>query len=166
MGRDKPAVYFSASFCPRWRYSDLQETRPDEHRDEKNVSYSKNPPPNIWQLDRDWASPQRYPDPAIEIVEPQFGQLILGSAALQRLWTGGRWLEGPVWFGDWQTLLWSDIPNDRMLAWSALDGSVSTFRQPSNYANGNTRDRNSTLLATARMRNDTKPWVIANMGPK
>ena len=62
-----------------------------------------------FKLDRDWREPVRYPDPAIEVLDPRFSQYVLGSAALERLWTGGRWLEGPVWFGDQQRLLFSDL---------------------------------------------------------
>jgi len=98
------------------------------------------------QLDRDWSQPIRYPDPAVEVLDRRFGQYVLASSALERLWTGGRWTEGPVWFGDLRCLIWSDIPNDRMLRWSEETGEVSVFRQPSNYANGNTRDRQGRLI--------------------
>jgi gluconolactonase len=57
------------------------------------------------------------------------------------LYQGARWSEGPVWFGDSRTLVWSDIPNNRMLRWDEETGEVRTFRKPSNNANGNTRDR-------------------------
>ena len=80
-------------------------------------------------LDRDWNQPVRYPDPAIEVLDPRFAPYVLGSAALERLWTGARWAEGPVWFGDQQRLLFSDIPNDRIMGWSAIDGSASVFRK-------------------------------------
>ena len=97
-------------------------------------------------LNRDWQEPVRYPDPAVEVIDGRFGRYIRGNAALERLWTGGRWTEGPVWFGDLRSLIWSDIPNDRMLRWCEETGDVSVFRQPSNYANGNTRDRQGRLL--------------------
>jgi len=58
---------------------------------------------------------------------------------------GGLFTEGPVWFGDMQCLIWSDIPNDRLLRWTP-DGQVSVFRSPSNFANGNTRDREGRLV--------------------
>ena len=96
-------------------------------------------------LDRDWQTPVRYPDPAIEVVDKRFQPYVLGSAALERIWTGGRWTEGPVWFGDLRSLIWSDIPNDRMLRWSEETGETSVFRQPANNANGNTRDRQGRL---------------------
>jgi gluconolactonase len=88
----------------------------------------------------------RYPDPAIETLDRRFAKYRLGSAAVERLWTGGRWTEGPIWFGDGRYLLWSDIPNNRMLRWSEESGAVSVFRSPSNYSNGNTRDRQGRLI--------------------
>src|SRR5690606_23186094 len=60
--------------------------------------------------------------------------------------TGCRWAEGPVWFGDGRYLLWSDIPNNRILKWEEETGAVSIYRKPSNYANGNTRDRQGRLI--------------------
>lgn len=99
------------------------------------------------RLDRDWErGVVRYPDPAIETIEPDFGALVLGNAALERLYTGCRWAEGPVWFGDGRHLLWSDIPNNRILRWSEETGEVSVFRQPSQNSNGNTRDRQGRLV--------------------
>src|SRR5205814_8068732 len=52
----------------------------------------------------------------------------------------------PVWFGDGRFLLWSDIPNDRIMKWEEETGAISVFRKPSNYANGNTRDRQGRLI--------------------
>ena len=99
------------------------------------------------QMDRDWERGViRYPDPAIEVVEPVFDKYVLGSAALERLYTGARWTEGPVWFGDGRYLLWSDIPNNRMLRWTEETGTVSVFRSPSNNSNGNTRDKQGRLV--------------------
>ena len=88
----------------------------------------------------------RYPDPAVEVIDPRFGKYKLGNAALERLWTGARWTEGPVWFGDGRYLLFSDIPNNRMLRWDEETGDVSLFRRPSNNSNGNTRDRQGRLI--------------------
>jgi gluconolactonase len=93
-----------------------------------------------------WQPASRYPDPAIEIVDPVFEQYRLFSAAVERLATGFRWAEGPVWFGDGRYLLWSDIPNNRILRWEEETGAVSVFRAPSGYANGNTRDRQGRLV--------------------
>ena len=99
------------------------------------------------KLDRDWAAPVRYPDPAVQVIDKSFQKYLLGSAALERIWTGGRWTEGPVWFGDLGHLIWSDIPNNRMMAWNERSGDVTTFRNPANYANGNTRDRQGRLIS-------------------
>ena len=90
--------------------------------------------------------PMRYPDPAIEVLDARFAPYRIGNAAVERLYTGCRWAEGPVWFGDLRCLLWSDIPNDRMLRWSEETGQVSVFRQPAHNSNGNTRDRQGRLV--------------------
>jgi gluconolactonase len=90
--------------------------------------------------------PVRYPDPAIRIVDPSFARYRVGNAAVERLATGFRWSEGPVWFGDLRCLLWSDIPNNRIMRYDEEAGTVSVFRRPSNNANGNTRDRQGRLL--------------------
>src|SRR6478752_4092495 len=84
-------------------------------------------------------TPVAYPDPAVEIVDPRFAKYKIQSAAIERLWTGARWAEGPVWFGDGRYLLFSDIPNNRMLRWTEETGEVTPFRQPSNHSNGNSR---------------------------
>jgi gluconolactonase len=94
-----------------------------------------------------WQPSQRYPDPAIEILDPAFLKYRIFSAAVERLATGCRWSEGPVWFGDGRYLLWSDIPNDRILKWEEETGAVSVFRKPSNHANGHTRDRQGRLVS-------------------
>src|SRR6516225_6258916 len=88
----------------------------------------------------------RYPDPNIKILDPRFAPLVLGNAAVERIATGCRFNEGPVWFGDLRCLLWSDIPNDRIMKWEEETGAVSLFRKPSHYANGNTRDRQGRLI--------------------
>jgi gluconolactonase len=93
-----------------------------------------------------WHPSDRYPDPAIEILHPSFERYRIFSAAVERLATGCRWSEGPVWFGDGRYLLWSDIPNNRILRWEEETGAVSVFRGPSNFANGNTRDREGRLV--------------------
>ncbi len=94
----------------------------------------------------DWQPSARYPDPAIKILDPSFTRYRVNSAKVERLGTGFRWSEGPVWFGDGRYLLWSDIPNDRILKWEEETGAISVFRKPSRYANGNTRDRQGRLL--------------------
>jgi len=90
--------------------------------------------------------PVRYPDPAVQILDPSFAKYRIFHSALERLATGFRWAEGPAWFGDGRYLLWSDIPNDRILRWEEETGRVSVFRKPSNFANGNTRDRQGRLV--------------------
>jgi gluconolactonase len=89
---------------------------------------------------------QRYPDPAIEALDKSFARYAIFNADVELLWTGGRWSEGPVWFGDGRFLLWSDIPNDRILKWDEATSAVSVFRQTSHNANGNTRDRQGRLV--------------------
>ena len=91
-------------------------------------------------------NPARYPDSSIRIVDPSFARYRVGNAAVERLATGFRWAEGPVWLGDNRCLLWSDIPNNRIMRWDEETGAVSVFRKPSNYANGNTRDRQGRLV--------------------
>ena len=100
------------------------------------------------QMDRDWERGViRYPDPAVEVIDPAFAQYVQGGAALERLHTGARWAEGPVWFGDGRYLLWSDIPNNRILRWVEETGAVSVFRSPAQRSNGNTRDRQGRLIS-------------------
>src|ERR1700683_5551465 len=90
---------------------------------------------------------RRYPDPAVRILDPRFKDLRLASASVECLYQGARWSEGPVWFGDGRYLLWSDIPNNRILRWDEHSGVVTPFRQPSNNANGHTRDREGRLVS-------------------
>ncbi|HEY0524551.1 MAG TPA: SMP-30/gluconolactonase/LRE family protein [Stellaceae bacterium] len=93
-----------------------------------------------------WQPAERYPDPAVQILDPAFAKYRLTLAAVERLAAGFRWAEGPVWFGDGRFLLWSDIPNERILRWDEETGAMSVFRKPSNFANGNTRDRQGRLV--------------------
>ena len=93
-----------------------------------------------------WRPATYYPDPAIHALDPRFEKYWLKLSAVERLATGLRWAEGPVWFGDGRYLLCSDIPNQRILKWEEETGSVSIFRKPSNFANGNTRDRQGRLV--------------------
>jgi gluconolactonase len=88
----------------------------------------------------------RYPDPAIKIIDASFAKYRLNAAAVERIAHGFRWAEGPVWFGDGRYLLWSDIPNNRIMKWEEETGAVSVFRKPSEFANGNTRDRQGRLI--------------------
>jgi gluconolactonase len=94
----------------------------------------------------DW-QPGRYPDAAIKILDPSFRKYRPGIVGIERLATGMTWSEGPVWFGDMRCLLWSDIPNNRIMRWDEETGAVSVFRKPSNMANGNTRDRQGRLVS-------------------
>ena len=88
----------------------------------------------------------RYPDPAVEVLDPRFAAYRLGNAAVERLYTGARWMEGPVWFGDSRSLVFSDIPNNRMLRYCEITNEITPFRMPSNNSNGNTRDRQGRLV--------------------
>ena len=85
-----------------------------------------------------------------EVIDPRFRRFVLDNAGLETLARGTdhgfRWLEGPVWMGDWNCLLFQDLPNDRTMRWSPAEG-VSIYRQPSAYANGQARDREGRLIA-------------------
>ncbi len=85
------------------------------------------------------------PDP-FEILDRRFRAYVIPIAGLERLHGGMRWAEGPVWFADLRCLLWSDIPNNRILRWCEETGGVGVFRPDSNFANGNTRDREGRLV--------------------
>ena len=93
-----------------------------------------------------WEPNQRYPDASVHVLDSGFNTLRLPAASVERLATGCRWSEGPVYFGDGRYLLWSDIPNDRILKWEEETGAVSVFRKTSWNANGNTRDRQGRLV--------------------
>ena len=81
-----------------------------------------------------------------EVFEPEFRACLAGPERVARLWTGGRWCEGPAWFAAHGTLVWSDIPNNRMLRLDELNGTVGVFRERSNHSNGNTVDREGRLV--------------------
>lgn len=83
--------------------------------------------------------------PWLRAYDDRFVPLVLPNAPLQTLGDGFGWLEGPVWFGDAAHLLVSDLPNDRILRWTE-HGGISVFRQPSNFENGHTRDRQGRLI--------------------
>ena len=82
-----------------------------------------------------------------EVLDGRFAALFAPHIHVERLWSGARWCEGPAWFAAGRYLVWSDIPNNRMLRWDETDGSVSVFRQPSNFSNGNTVDRQGRLVS-------------------
>jgi SMP-30/Gluconolactonase/LRE-like region len=101
------------------------------------------PPP------RDWNDPATtpYPDAAFEVFDKRFGAYNAGTTSLRRISTGGVWTEGPVWFGDSHRLIWSDIPKNQLVEYNVMTGQQNVFREPSNYANGNTRDWEGRLLS-------------------
>ena len=99
----------------------------------------------------DWKPAEAYPDPAIHNIDPSFAKYWLYNAALERLATGYRWAEGPVWFGDARCLLWSDAALDRISRWDEETGLVSVYRKPANKPNGLTRDRQGRLLTCEHM---------------
>ncbi len=90
---------------------------------------------------------QRYPDPAVEVLDPSFLKVRLYSSSVERLATGFRWAEGPVWFGDARCLLFSDVPGNAVHRWDECSGLTSVYRSPSNNANGHVRDRNGRLVS-------------------
>jgi gluconolactonase len=111
----------------------------------------------------------RYPDPAIEILDPSFLKYRLYAASVEQLATGFRWAEGPVWFGDGRYLLFSDIPNNRIMRYDDTSGATSVFRAPANYANGHNRDTQGRLIscehgsrAVTRTEYDGSTTVLAN----
>ena len=94
-----------------------------------------------------WEPAPHYPDFRLRPLDPSFERYGLMNAAVEKLCGGLRWAEGPIWFGDHRCLLFSDIPNNRILRWDEETGAVSTFRKPSNNANGHTRDREGRLVS-------------------
>jgi len=98
-------------------------------------------------MSTEWVPSQRYPDPCIVPVTEEFDQYILALSKVERISTGYRWCEGPVWFGDLRTLIWSDVPGNKQYRWDEVSGRRSIYRSPSNNGNGNTRDRQGRLLS-------------------
>lgn len=103
-----------------------------------------------------------------EIFDDRFRRFVLFNAPLERLADGFRWLEGPVWFADMDCLLFSDIPNDRIMRWSEASG-VNVFRRPAGFPNGQTRDREGRLITCShhgrcvlRTEHDGRVTVIAD----
>lgn len=84
---------------------------------------------------------------SVEVIEAAFAQCLIGHARVERLWSGARWSEGPAWFAAGRYLVWSDIPNNRMLRLDEPSGHVSEFRKPSQFSNGNTVDRQGRLVS-------------------
>jgi gluconolactonase len=110
-----------------------------------SISMANAPAPAL-SLASGWHPAARYPDPAIIALDARFEKYWLKLSCVERLATGCRWSEGPVYFGDGRYLLWSDIPNNRILKWEEETGAVGIYRKPSNFANGHTRDRQGRLI--------------------
>jgi gluconolactonase len=85
--------------------------------------------------------------PSFEVIDPRFRKLAFPNVHLEKLYTGCRWAEGPAWFAAGRYLVWSDIPNDRMLRWDETNGVVSVFRQPAMNSNGHTVDLQGRLVS-------------------
>ncbi len=105
----------------------------------------------------------------IEVIDQRFRPLVIGNIHLEKLYTGCRWAEGPAYFPAGRYLVWSDIPNNRMLRWDETDSSVSVFREPADNSNGNTRDRQGRLVtchhlarAVTRTEHDGSRTVLAS----
>jgi gluconolactonase len=103
-----------------------------------------------------WEPNERYPDPAITSLDPSFNKYRIAQASVERIAAGCKFNEGPVYFGDARCLLWSDIPNNRIMRWDEETGRVSVFRKPSNFANGHTRDRQGRLISCEHARRVTR----------
>jgi gluconolactonase len=104
-----------------------------------------------------------------DIKDDRFRKRIRTSARLDHLYQGTRWAEGPAYIPAWRHLVWSDVPNDRMMRWDEATGAVSVFRSPSNYSNGNTIDREGRLITcehgtrrVTRMEHDGDVTVLAD----
>ena len=82
-----------------------------------------------------------------DVFDDRFGSLIIGSAAIERLWTGGRWVEGPVYVPAAKAVVWSDIPEDRLMRFDETSGAVSVFEHPCGYHNGHTLDGSGRIVA-------------------
>lgn len=104
-----------------------------------------------------------------EVIDLRFQRLFIGHSRLERLWTGGRWVEGPAYFAAGRYLVWSDIPNDRLMRWDETDGSVSVWREPCNNENGHAVDGLGRLVScehrgrcVSRTEHDGSRTVIAS----
>jgi len=106
---------------------------------------------------------------SFEVIDQRFRALVIGNIHVEKLFTGCRWAEGPAWFPAGRYLVWSDIPNNRIMRWDETDGSVSVFREPADNSNGNTRDRQGRLVtchhlarAVVRTEHDGSRTVLAS----
>jgi len=127
--------------------------------------------PAAAQTPRDWSGREtvRYPDPDIVSLDRRFDKYKIGSAVIERLYTGARWAEGAAWQAAGRYLVWSDIPANRQMRWLEEDGHVSAFHDPSGYSNGNTFDFEGRLVScqhgnrrVARYEHDGSLTVIAD----
>jgi gluconolactonase len=105
----------------------------------------------------------------VEMRDPRFAKLIHGSAGIDQLWTGGRWCEGPAYIPAGRYLIWSDIPNNRLMRWDECGGAVSVFEQPCRNQNGHTVDSEGRLVAcehqgrcVSRIEHDGSRTVLAS----
>lgn len=106
---------------------------------------------------------------SFEVLNDRFARYALGNVHLERLYTGCRWSEGPVYVPAGRYLLWSDIPNDRVMRWNESDGSVSLFQSPAMNANGHTLDRQGRVIScehrgrcVSRIEHDGSRTVLAS----
>ena len=113
---------------------------------------------------------QRYPDPAVQILDPSFAKYRIYSSTVEQVATGMRWAEGPAYFPEGGYLLFSDIPNNRIMKFDEKTGQTTVFRANANYANGNARDRQGRLVTcehsvtrrVTRTEKDGKITVLAD----
>jgi gluconolactonase len=108
-------------------------------------------------------------DDCFEIRDPRFRALIMPNVHMETLATGCRWAEGPAYFPAARHLLWSDIPNDRVLKWDENSGAVSTFLRPARNHNGHTVDRQGRLVScehrgrcVSRIEHDGSVTILAD----
>ncbi len=104
-----------------------------------------------------------------EVLDPRARACFPMHEPIERLWTGGRWCEGPAWIAAHQLVVWSDIPNNRMLRYDVMNNVAGVYRQPSNNSNGNTVDAQGRLLTcehlgrrVTRTEHDGRITVIAD----
>jgi gluconolactonase len=136
------AVAGAAAFVPRVAMAAAPKDQPTPPGQGIPPSVITNPP-RQWGPD---APPEIYPDPDIITIDPSFGKYLLGITAMKRLWTGGRWLEGPAWSSQGNYLVFSDVQGNVLyrLIWD--DMRVTRFHDPSYFGNGNTIDFDGRLI--------------------
>lgn len=107
--------------------------------------------------------------PSAEIFDERFERLVFGNAYLEKLYTGCRWAEGPAYFAAGKYLIWSDIPNDRLMRFDETDGSVSVFMAPCRNQNGHFVDQAGRLVSCehqgrciSRIEHDGSRTVLAD----